>query len=244
MDVAGRCAVVTGGGVRVGREICLALARRGASVVVNYNTSAEAAKLVCREIQEMGASAIAVQANVSRSMDVVALGRAAKSAFGDVAVLVNNAAIYPRTPLVSLTESDWDSCIDTNLKGPFLCCLEFGRAMVEAGGGAIVNIADWAAYRPYADYLPYLTAKGGVITLTKAFARELAPKVRVNAVAPGPVAPPADLSADEVEASRSGTLLGRWGSPADIASAVLFLVEGSDFVTGAVLPVDGGRLIA
>jgi pteridine reductase len=92
--------------------------------------------------------------------------------------------------------------------------------------------------------LPYLTAKGGIITMTKAFARELAPKVRVNAVAPGPIFPPLDLTEEEVEEARVGTLLQRWGNAADIASAIAFLIEGSDFITGAILPVDGGRLIA
>jgi NAD(P)-dependent dehydrogenase (short-subunit alcohol dehydrogenase family) len=116
--------------------------------------------------------------------------------------------------------------------------------MAEEDGGVIVNIADWAAYRPYLEYLPYLTAKGGIITLTRAFARELAPRVRVNAVAPGPIAPPPDLASEEIEEARAGTLVGHWGSPRDIASAVAFLIEGSDFITGAILPVDGGRLIA
>ena len=244
MDIRGRSAVVTGGGVRVGRAICLALAGRGANVVVNYHTSAAAAEDVCREIRLLGVDALAVQANVGRAEDVASLGNAARKAFGSPSILVNNAATFPRTPLSTLTERDWDECLSTNLKGPFLCCLEFGREMVGTGGGAIVNIADWAVSRPYLDYLPYLTAKGGVVTMTKAFARELAPTVRVNAVAPGPVAPPADLAPGDIEDSRSGTLLGRWGSPADIASALLFLIEGSDFITGTILPVDGGRLVA
>jgi NAD(P)-dependent dehydrogenase (short-subunit alcohol dehydrogenase family) len=222
----------------------LTLARRGANVVVNYRSSAGAAADLVAEITAIGVGALAVQADVSQREDVATLSQEARSAFRHVDVLVNNASIYPRTPLATLTEEQWDQAIAVNLKGPFLCSLEFGRRMAAAGGGVIVNIADWAAYRPYPDYLPYLTAKGGIITMTSAFARELAPTVRVNAVAPGPVARPPDLSAEEVEEARAGTLLGRWGAPTDIANAVAFLIEGSDFITGVVLRVDGGRTIA
>lgn len=230
--------------MRVGRQICLELARRGANVVVNYRSSAGPAAELVQEMTRSGVGALAVQADVSQAADVQRLSQEARAEFGRVHVLVNNASIYPRTPLQALTEQQWDESIAVNLKGPFLCSLEFGRRMLADGEGAIVNLADWAAYRPYVDYLPYLTAKGGIITLTKAFARELAPGVRVNAIAPGPIAPPLDLPGEEVEEARAGTLVGHWGAPTDIASAVAFLVEGSDFITGAVLPVDGGRLIA
>lgn len=244
MELQGRTAVVTGSAVRIGREICLTLARRRANVVVNYRSSASAAAQLVQEMTSLGTGALAVQGDVSRAGDVAALSREARGAFGRVDVLVNNASIYPRTPLATLTEQQWDESIAVNLKGPFLCCLEFGRRMAAGDGGVIINLADWAAYRPYTDYLPYLTAKGGIITMTRAFARELAPNVRVNAVAPGPIAVPADLAPEEIEEARAGTLVGRWGAPADIANAVAFLIEGSDFITGALLAVDGGRLIA
>lgn len=244
MKLEGRTALVTGGAVRVGSQICLELARRGANVVVNYRSSAGPAAQLVHELGSLGTGALAVQADVSRAADVALLSREARAAFGQVDVLVNNASIYPRTPLNTLTEQEWDDSIAVNLKGPFLCSLEFGRRMADVGAGAIVNVTDWAAYRPYVDYLPYLTAKGGIITMTKAFARELAPKVRVNAIAPGPISPPPDLPAEEIEEARVGTLLGHWGSPEDIAAAVAFLVEGSDFITGAILSVDGGCLIA
>ncbi len=244
MEIQGRTAIVTGGALRVGRQICLALAERGANIVVNYRSSAGQAAQLVDSITDMGVGALAVHADVSIADDVTRLSREAEAAFGHVDILVNNASIFPKTPIDQLTERDWDESIAVNLKGPFLCCLEFGRKMAENNGGSIVNLADWAAFRPYRHYLPYLTAKGGIITMTKAFAVELAPKVRVNAIAPGPIAPPADLSAEEIEESRSGTLLGRWGNPNDIARAAAFLIEGSDFITGAILPVDGGRLIA
>jgi NAD(P)-dependent dehydrogenase (short-subunit alcohol dehydrogenase family) len=244
MKLQGRTAVVTGSAIRVGREICLELARHGANVVVNYRSSAAAAEQLVEEMTALGVRGLAVQADVSQGEDVARLSAAAYEAFGQVDVLVNNASIYPVTPLATLTEQQWDESIAVNLKGPFLCCLEFGRKMQARGEGVIVNLTDWAIYRPYPDYLPYLTAKGGIVTMTKAFARELAPFVRVNAIAPGPIMPPDYLSTDEIQESREGTLVGRWGAPTDIASAVSFLVEGTDFITGVILPVDGGRLIA
>jgi pteridine reductase len=244
VELRGKTAVVTGSAIRIGRQICLELAGRGANVVINYRSSAGAAVKLVEEINRMGVGALAVQGDVSRSEDVAHINQEARAAFGPVQVLVNNASIFPKTPLAELTEHDWDESIAVNLKAPFLCSLEFGRQMIQEDGGVIVNLADWAAMRPYPDYLPYLTAKGGIMTMTKAFARELAPKVRVNAVAPGPIFPPLDLTEEEIEEARAGTLLQRWGSATDIASAVAFLIEGSDFITGAILPVDGGRLIA
>lgn len=244
MELAGKTALVTGSAVRIGRQICLELARRGANVVVNYRTSAGEAFRLVEEINRLGVGALALQADVSRQEEVARINQEARAALGPVQVLVNNASVFLKTPLDQLTERDWDESIAVNLKAPFLCSLEFGRTMVKEDGGVIINIADWAALRPYRDYLPYLTAKGGIITMTKAFACELAPKVRVNAVAPGPVAPPPTLTQEELEESRAGTLLQRWGTEADVARAVVFLIEGSDFITGAILPVDGGRLIA
>jgi pteridine reductase len=244
LEIKGRTAVVTGSAVRIGRQICLTLAERGANIVVNYrSSSAQAAELIDK-ITDMGVGALAVQADVSRGEDIARLQAEAESAFGPVDILVNNASIFPKTPIEELSERDWDESIAVNLKGPFLSCLRFGRKMAQDRGGVIVNLADWAAFRPYRHYLPYLTAKGGIVTMTKAFAVELAPKVRVNAIAPGPIHPPLDLSAEDIEEARSGTLLGRWGQAEDIAKAVAFLIEGSDFITGAILPVDGGRLIA
>jgi pteridine reductase len=244
VEIHGRTAVVTGSAVRIGRQVCLRLAERGANIVVNYRSSATQAAELVDKIKRMGVGALAVQADVSRGDDVAKLHREARAAFGHVDILVNNASIFPRTPIEGLTEEQWDESIAVNLKGPFLGCLEFGRKMAQEDGGVIVNMADWAVFRPYRAYLPYLTAKGGIVTMTKAFAVELAPKVRVNAIAPGPIAPPLDLSAEEVEEARAGTLLGRWGNAEDIAAAIAFMIEGSDFITGAILPVDGGRLIA
>src|SRR5262245_58474303 len=138
MKLQGRTAVVTGSAVRVGRETCLELARRGANIVVNYRASASAAAELVEEMTRMGVGALAVQADVSRAEDVGRLSAEASEMFGQVDVLVNNASIYPKTPLATLTEEQWDESIAINLKGPFLCCLEFGRKMQARGEGAIV----------------------------------------------------------------------------------------------------------
>jgi NAD(P)-dependent dehydrogenase (short-subunit alcohol dehydrogenase family) len=243
VEIKGKTALVTGSAIRVGREICLELARRGANIVVNYRSSSGPAAELVDELRSMGVDGLAVQADVSLSADVARLGEEARRRFGQVDILVNNASIYPRIPLSQTTEADWDESIAINLKGPYLCCMEFGPRMVQAGAGAIINITDWAVYQPYKDYLPYLTAKGGIIFMTKAFAVELAPQVRVNVIAPGPIQPPDYLREDEKAEAATGTLVGRWGGGEEIATAAAFLIE-ADFITGVTLPVDGGRLIA
>lgn len=228
----------------MGRAIALALAQRGANIVVNYNRSGEEARATVQDIERLGSQAIAVKADISRSAEVKAMVAQALDRFGRVEVLVNNAAVYFKTPFASLTETDWDLTLDTNLKGSFLCAWLLGKRMLEQGEGKIINIADWSGIRPYVDYLPYCVSKAGIIGLTKALALDLAPKVQVNCVAPGPVLLPEDLTHEEREEIIARTPLKRLGSPEDVAKAVLFLIEGSDFVTGAVYLVDGGRLIS
>jgi len=244
VNLQGKTALVTGAGKRLGREIALALARRGANIIVHYHTSAADARAVVAEIKALGVEALAVHANQSSAREVRDAVRKATARFGAIDVLVNSAAVFRRTPLEALTERDWDFHLDANLKGPFLFALEIGRRMKARGDGRIINFADWAVSRPYRHYLPYLVSKAGIDCLTKALAKELAPNVRVNAIAPGPVLLPADFPASAKAAVRDATLLKRLGAPQDIVNAVLFLLEGGDFVTGHTLVVDGGRLIA
>jgi pteridine reductase len=236
MELSGKTALVTGAGKRVGREIALALARRGANIVVHYNTSAADARKVVADIKKLGVHAIAVKANQSNARQV----RAAVQKAGKIDVLVASAAVFERTPFGKLTEADWDFHLDANLKGPFLFALAVARQMKT---GKMIFFADWAAMRPYRNYLPYLVSKAGIICLTKALAKELAPNVQVNAIAPGPVLLPPDFSEKETRQVIESTLVKRLGSPQDIVNSVLFLIEGSDFITGHVLVVDGGRLI-
>jgi pteridine reductase len=175
---------------------------------------------------------------------VVALARAAEARSGGVALLVNSAANFFRVPFEQLDEGVWDASLDVNLKAPFLLSWHLGLAMKRRGEGCIVNLADWAGERPMTHYLPYCVSKAGIICLTKALAKELAPAVRVNAVAPGPVLPPDDMSDAERDAVARATPLGRLGTPDDVARCVRFLAEDAGYSTGAVFHVDGGRLIA
>jgi len=245
MKLKGKTALVTGAAKRVGREIALGMARRGANIVVHYNSSASDARRVVAEIKALGVDAIAVKADQSNAREVRAAVAKGVKHFGDIDVLVTSAAVYRKTPFDTLTEEDWDYHIDANLKGPFLFALEVGRRMKARGiAGKIITFSDWAAIRPYASYLPYCVSKAGVICLTKSLAKALGPNVQVNAIAPGPVLLPPDFTEEEKQEVIDATVVKRLGSPRDIVNSVLFLIEGSDFITGHVLLVDGGRLIA
>lgn len=245
MEIHGKVALVTGAGVRVGREIALALAREGAHVAVHYRASAEEAEGTAAEARALGVEAATFGADLgSGAEEARRLVDEIDKRWGRLDVLVNSAAIFPRTPWDEIDEATWDRTLAVNLKGPFFVAWHAAALMRRNGGGSIVNIADWAGLRPYKNYLPYVISKGGVVTMTKALARELAPEIRVNAVAPGPVLLPEDMEPAAVQRVIDGTLLKRLGSPADIAEAVVFLVARTDFVTGHILVVDGGRLIA
>lgn len=256
MELEGASALVTGSARRVGRRIALRLAEGGADVAVHYRTSEEEAEATVDDLRERGVDAVGVQGDLRDLDDVELIVDEAAERLGGLDVAVNNASVFPRTPLGEVDGDVWDLNMDVNLRAPAFVAMaaaERMRGADDGGGGGsrgdgldgkIVNIADWAGYRPYENYLPYCVSKAGVIALTKGLARELAPDVAVNAVAPGPVMLPEDFSEADRRAIEEQTPLGRIGSPDDIASGIAFLVEGSDFMTGAVVPIDGGRLIA
>lgn len=244
MNLAGRTALVTGAGVRIGRAIARALAARGAGVAIHYHRSRAQAQALARELQEEhGARTWLLQADLGDAGQTQRLAREALKALKRVDVLVNNASIWERTPLKRATVRDFDRNIAINLRAPFLLSRTLGLAMKRSGGGKIVHIADWAGLRPYGDYIPYCVSKAGLLALNAGLAKALAPQVQVNAVMPGPVLPAEGTSAEGRRAMAEATVLKRLGSPEDVASAVLFFLEGSDFVTGAALPVEGGRLL-
>ncbi|HWP90810.1 MAG TPA: 3-oxoacyl-ACP reductase family protein [Thermodesulfobacteriota bacterium] len=244
MDIKDKVALVTGGARRVGRAISLGLAEKGANLVVNYNHSAEEAKEVVKLIRKMGREAIAVKADVSKKPEVYKLVDKALNRFGRIDILVNNAGIFFHTPFLEIPEEDWDLFMDVNLKSVFLCSQRVAITMNKQSSGKIINIADSAGgIRGWKDYIPYCVSKAGVIMLTKTMAKALAPNVQVNAVAPGPVLLPAYYLDREKKRAIDSTLLKRVGSPEDVAKAVIFLVE-SDYITGEIIAVDGGSLIA
>lgn len=243
MELLGRTALVTGAARRVGRAIALALADRGMDIVVHYKGSAPEARATAEAVERLGRRAVTIQADLAQPEEVEALVDRALETFGTIDVLVNSAALFHRTPLEKLTGQEWDQFLRVNLIGPFLLARRLGLLMRQRGEGKIVNIADIAGIRPWTDFLPYSVSKGALITLTQGLARALAPEVQVNAVAPGSVLLPEEYGDREREALVRATPLKRIGDPTDVAKTVVFLLEGSDFITGQVVVVDGGRSI-
>lgn len=243
MDLNGKAALVTGGAVRVGKAIALALAQAGADVAINYHSSAAAAMTTVAEIEALGRRAAAIRADVAQGSQVKALVDEAVARLGRLDVLVNSASLWRKTPWAELDEAAWDQLVDIALKGPFLCAKAAAPHLTAHGDGAIINIVDLSAFVPFPNFMPHSAAKAGLVNLTYALAMELAPAVRVNAIAPGPVLPPPDYTDAQVQTVAKHTLLGRWGTAADVAQAVIFLAQAS-YITGVVLPVDGGEHLA
>ncbi len=243
MDLNGKVALVTGAGRRIGRAIALKLAARGATVAVHYRTSQAEADALVAELSASGRTARTFRANLENVAEIETMVADVLAAFGRIDVLVNSASIFNRTPLEEVTEHDWDSNLDTNLKAPFFLSKFAAAAMRQQGAGKIINIGDWAGIRPYKDYLPYSVSKSGLIGLTQALAKALAPEVQVNCIALGLVIPLEDYAPDEVARLVNRTLTKKMGTPEDVARAVIFFCE-TDFATGTTLPLEGGRLLA
>lgn len=243
MDLTGKIALITGGAKRVGKTIVQALAAKGCHLVVHYNTSQTDAQATVQELRAAGHTAIALQADVTKEEEVEHMIEAAVSHFGRIDILVNNAALFYRTPVETLTVEDWQRMIDVNLTGTFLCAHKIGLRMRDWGWGHIINIADVAGLRPWADYIPYSVSKACVLTFTQGLAMELAPHVMVNAVIPGPVLFQEDTPDSVQQREIDKTLVKRAGSPEDVAQVVVFVAE-SDYSTGATFHVDGGRSLA
>ena len=240
MELTGRVALVTGAGRRLGRAIALALGADGARVAVHYHGSAEGAAETVREIARGGGAARAFRADLRQPDAPAALVDEVAAAMGGLAVLVNSAAVMERTPVGSVTAAQWDAMMALNLRAPFLAAQAAAAHM--GGGGAIVNIADLAAFETWPAYVPHTITKAGVVQMTRALARALAPRTRVNAVAPGVVLLPEGWDESAAERLRRTTPLQRLGTPGDVARSVAYLLE-ADFVTGETLLVDGGRHI-
>jgi 3-oxoacyl-[acyl-carrier protein] reductase len=245
--VADRVAVITGGGTGIGRASGLALARDGFNVVVNYSRSAKEAEETASDIEKLGVKAAAVQGDVSDRLASENLIKQALDKFGRVDVLVNSAGMTKFIPYPKLDEIDdetFDRIMRVNVYGAFYTSRAASRPMLEQGDGAIVMIASIAGYGTNASSIPYAVSKGAMITLTKTLARALAPKVRVNAVAPGVVETRWVGDNEEFKAQgRAATPLGRNATAEDVAAAVRYLAVDATFVTGQVHNVDGGRVI-
>ncbi len=243
MNPKGKVALITGAGRRIGRAIALRFAESGATVAVHYRSSQSEADAVVAEIARNRGKAQAFRADLEHVAEIKKLVAEVLDAYGRIDILVNSASIFAPTPFDKITERDWDANLDTNLKAPFFLSKYAGAAMRRQGAGKVVNIGDWAGIRPYRDYLPYSVSKSGLIGLTKALAKGLAPEVQVNCIALGMVMPPEGYTKEEVERLVSRTLTKKMGTPEDVASAVMFFCE-TDFATGAILTLEGGRLLS
>jgi NAD(P)-dependent dehydrogenase (short-subunit alcohol dehydrogenase family) len=243
MELNDRVVLITGG-KRIGQVVARELAARGADIAVSYRGSKTEAEDTAADVQQTGRRAAVVAADVGKPADCARLIDTVVAELGRVDVLINMASIYQQTPFDAMTEQDWQRNIDVNLRSVFLCAQAAVPHMRRQGGGRIINFADWLAKsgRPaYKGFVAYYTAKAGVIALTEALALELAAdQILVNAIAPGPLLAPPDLSAEESDQVAAATPLGRWGGAIEIAKAVRTLIE-SEFITGETIRVDGGR---
>ena len=243
MHLQDKVFIVTGG-KRIGRVVSRELAARGADLVLAYRGSKEEALQTVADAEALGRRATIFAADVSRPEDCAGLIAHAAATFGRIDGLINMASVYRQRPFDELTAEAWDADLDVNLRSAYLCARAAVPHMRQAGGGRIVNFADWLARsgRPrYRGFTSYYVAKAGVVALTEALALELAhDQILVNAIAPGPIVPPPDLTQAEIDEVAAATPLGRWGGEIEIAKAVVMLCE-TDFITGETIRVDGGR---
>ncbi len=243
MKLKNKSVLITGT-KRVGQVVAKILAKSGANIAAHYNTSSKEAESLVKELRAQGTNAISVKADISKSAEVENMVESVVEEFGSIDVLITMASYFKPVKYDEITEEDWDRQISIDLKGTWLCVQAASKVMLKDGGGKIITFSDWAVDRPYKNFLPYFVAKGGIRAMTKALAVELAPSIQVNCILPGPVLLPEGYSEEKTKKIAESTLLKRIGSPDDIAETVKFLIEGSDFITGAFIPVEGGRLLA
>jgi NAD(P)-dependent dehydrogenase (short-subunit alcohol dehydrogenase family) len=238
----GAAALVTGAGRRIGQAIAIGLAQAGCDVAVHYHGSAEGAQETARAVEQAGRRVKLLQADLSDAAAARKLPDLAAAAFKRLDVVVNSAAVMVREPVEEVTPESWDATLDLNLRAMFFVS-QGAIAHLRRAQGKIVNIADLAGLEPWPAYVTHCVSKAGVIMLTKALARALAPDIAVNAIAPGAVLLPDEWDEQSRKHLEATTPLARLGSPQDVVAAVKFLLVGTDYVTGTILVVDGGRLI-
>lgn len=243
MDLSNRVALLTGGR-RIGAAVAVELARAGADIALCYNRSQAEAEKTVAEVEQLGRRAFVKQADLTRAADCEAFVNESATTLGRLDLLINMASMYLSKPFAELTVKDFDDNLAVDLRSAFVCSRAAWPHMRSVGGGHIISFSDWLSRsgRPrYPGFLPYYVAKTGVIGLTEALALELAPdKIRVNAIAPGPILAPPDTTDDELAAVEKATPLGSWGGERAIVDAVMALLR-CEFVTGETIRVDGGR---
>lgn len=240
MQIKNAVVLITGAAMRVGRAIALELAKRGGILSFSYYLEDEPWQETMAEIKDHGGDCLAVQTEIRSSAAIKNLVQRTIAHFGRIDVLINNASVWLKAPLLEISEEQWDQALDINLKGPFLASQAVAPYMLSQGKGVILNIADLSAFQTWPEYAHHAASKAGLVSLTKSMAVELAPIIRVNAIAPGTVLLPDNHTIEKKEWAEGKSLLKRIGSPEDVTRLVTFLIE-SDFITGSVYFVDGGR---
>ena len=241
LDLHGRAALVTGGGTRVGAAIARALAAAGCDLLIHYATSEAGARAVAADVERLGRRAVLLQADLTDRASIEPLAQRALEAFGRLDVLVHNAANFERTPPEELSAAAWDRALALNATAPYLLTLALAPELRQ-NKGSVIAITCLSATRPWKHYVPYSVSKAALANLVQGLALALAPEVRVNAVAPGTVLPPADYDEEKLARIRERIPLARLGAADDVARAVVFLAQ-NDYVTGQTIVVDGGRAI-
>ena len=242
MDLQDKIALVTGAGTRLGQAVAKQLGQLGMHVIIHYHHSEKAAKQTVKGLPGGESQHLLMQADLREFSAIKELVCKAEEQSGPISVLVNNAADFFPTPLFSTTEEEWDHLFSLNLKAPFFLAQAVGEGMKSRGEGKIINMVDVSADRPWENFLPYCATKAGLVSLTKGLARCLSPEVQVNGIAPGTVLRPPHNTGINLSYSVEHSLLKRIGMAEDVVQAVEYLLK-SDFVTGTILPVDGGRAV-
>jgi NAD(P)-dependent dehydrogenase (short-subunit alcohol dehydrogenase family) len=236
-----RAALVTGGGKRIGRAICLELAQAGHDVAVHYRSDPEEAEVVAEAVRALGGRAAILQADLTDEDQVKGLVPAAVAALGSLSVLINNASVFENDAVGDLSRETWDRHLDTNLRAPVVLAEAFAKQAPD--GSVIVNLLDQRVLKPDPRFFSYALSRNGLWWATRTLAQALAPRIRVNGVGPGPTLPSVHQTKADFAAEAAGTLLQKPGSPEAVAAAVLWLVE-ADMVTGQMIAVDGGQHLA
>ncbi len=240
MKLANSVILITGAAMRVGKEVALYFASKGANIAFSYYEEDEPWQETQQEIEALGVKCFVMKVEIRNRGEIKTFVQKTKEQLGRIDVLFNNASVWLRKPFLEISEAEWDLALDVNLKGPFLCSQAVAPIMQAQGAGVIINVTDISAFQVWNDNAHHAASKAGLVALTKSMAFELAPAIRVNAIAPGTVLLPPNPSEAKVEWAVENSLLKRIGTPLDVAKLAEFLIE-NDFATGSVYYIDGGR---